>query len=98
MRISVMTYSLAQQGGYTAEDYVRHIAASGAEGINWVTTYGRDAKDLRQLSLAAGLEVSCYTFALVALATGDGDWRAEARTQLVSNSTKVKAFIDKLFS
>ena len=82
MRISVMTYSLAQQGGYAVGDYVRHIAASGAEGINWVTTYGRPARELRQMSLDAGLEVSCYTFPLLTIAQTGGDWRAEAKAEL----------------
>ena len=37
MRISVMTYSLAQQGGYAVGDYVRHIAASGAERLTKIS-------------------------------------------------------------
>jgi len=80
MRIAVMTYSLAQQGPrYSVEDYIAAIAASGAQGINWVGCGGHDPKELRQRSLDAGLEPSCFTFALAALSFKPGDWRQEAR-------------------
>lgn len=80
MRIAVMTYSLAQQGRrYSVEDYITAIAASGAQGINWVGCCGRDPRELRQRSLDAGLEPSCFTFVLEKLCIKPGDWRQEAR-------------------
>ena len=78
MRIAVMTYSIGQQGArYTADDYIPLIAASGAQGINWVGCCGRNPKELRRRSLDAGLEPSCYTFAIEKLSFKPGDWHAE---------------------
>ena len=79
MRWSIMTYSLDQQPGrYPVAEYPAIIAAAGAEGINWVSTYGLPPAELRCRSLEVGLEVSCFTFSLVHLTSG-GDWRREAR-------------------
>lgn len=64
MKFSMMTYSLMRQGKFTPEDCVRVAAELKMEGIDWVTTYGRDPRELRQMSVDAGLTVAAHTFFL----------------------------------
>ena len=64
MKFSMMTYTLMRQGCYTPEDCVRVAAELGMEGIDWITTYGRDPKELKKMSLDAGLTVAAHTFFL----------------------------------
>lgn len=58
----MMTYTLMRQGCYTPEDCVRVAAELGMEGIDWITTYGRDPKELKKMSCDAGLTVAAHTF------------------------------------
>ena len=60
----MMTYTLMRQGCYTPEDCVRVASELGMEGIDWITTYGRDPKELKKMSLDAGLTVAAHTFFL----------------------------------
>ena len=48
MKFSMMTYTLMRQGCFTPEDCVRVAAELGMEGIDWITTYGRDPKELKK--------------------------------------------------
>lgn len=62
MKFAMMTYTLMRQGCYTPEDCVRVASELGMEGIDWITTYGRDPKELKKMSLDAGLTVAAHTF------------------------------------
>ena len=64
MKFSMMTYTLMRQGCFTPEDCVRVAAELGMEGIDWITTYGRDPKELKKMSLDAGLTIAAHTFFL----------------------------------
>ena len=64
MKFSMMTYTLMRQGSFTPEDCVRTAAALKMEGIDWITTYGRDPRELRRMSVDAGLTVAAHTFFL----------------------------------
>ena len=59
-----MTYTLMRQGCFTPEDCVRVAAELKMEGIDWVTTYGRDPRELKKMSEDAGLTVAAHTFFL----------------------------------
>lgn len=73
-KISVMTYTLMSAWGlYKVEDLPAISAKAGVHAINWVSTYGYDPKLLRKMTEDAGLEVSCYTFSLVAYARAKGE-------------------------
>ena len=62
MKFCMMTYTLMRQKCFTPEDCVRVAAELKMDGIDWVTTYGRDPKELRKISLDAGLTVAAHTF------------------------------------
>lgn len=62
MNFSMMTYTMMRQKGYTPEDCVRVAEELQMEGIDWVTTYGKDPAYLRKLSADAGLAMAAYTF------------------------------------
>ena len=62
MKYCMMTYTLMRQKCFTPEDCVRVAAELKMDGIDWVTTYGRDPKELRKMSLDAGLTVAAHTF------------------------------------
>ena len=64
MKLSMMTYTLMRQGGFTPVDCVRVAAELKMEGIDWVTTYGEDPALLRKMSEDAGLTVAAHTFFL----------------------------------
>ena len=64
MKFCMMTYTLMRQGCFTPEDCVRVAAELGMEGIDWITTYGRDPKELKKMSLDAGLTIAAHTFFL----------------------------------
>ena len=64
MKFSMMTYTMMRQKCYTPEDCVRVAKELGMDGIDWVTTYDRDARELRKLSDDAGLPVVAHTFFL----------------------------------
>jgi sugar phosphate isomerase/epimerase len=79
MKLCMMTYTMARQG-VGPEDIVRCAADLKLEGIDWVSTYGRDPRDLRALSAAAGLTIACHTFFLSSFPAGD--WLSEAKRGL----------------
>ena len=58
----MMTYTLMRQGCFTPEDCVRVAAELKMDGIDWITTYGRDPGELRKMSVDANLEVAAHTF------------------------------------
>ena len=62
MKYSMMTYTMMRQGCFTPEDCIRVASELKMDGIDWVTTYGRDARELRKLSDDAGLPVVAHTF------------------------------------
>ncbi|MBQ9771822.1 MAG: sugar phosphate isomerase/epimerase [Lentisphaeria bacterium] len=62
MKFSMMTYTLMRQKGFTPEDCVRTAVELKMDGIDWVTTYGRDPKELKKMSDDAGLTVAAHTF------------------------------------
>jgi sugar phosphate isomerase/epimerase len=80
MKLCMMSYTMARQG-VGVEDIVRCAEDLKLEGIDWVSTYGRDPRQLRALSEAAGLAVACHTFFLRGFPDGD-DWRDDAKVGL----------------
>ena len=64
MKFSMMTYTMMRQKCYTPEDCVRVAKELDMDGIDWVTTYDRDARELKKLSDDAGLPVVAHTFFL----------------------------------
>ena len=62
MKFSMMTYTMMRQPGFTPEDCVRVAQELKMEGIDWVTTYGRDPKELKKMSEDAGLTIAAHTF------------------------------------
>ena len=64
MKFSMMTYTMMRQKCYTPEDCVRVAKELNMDGIDWVTTYDRDARELKKLSDDAGLPVVAHTFFL----------------------------------
>lgn len=63
MKYSMMTYTMARQG-YKVEDFIKTAVDLKMDGIDWVSTYGRDPKELKKLSGDAGLAVAAHTFFL----------------------------------
>jgi sugar phosphate isomerase/epimerase len=80
MKLCMMTYTMARRG-VGVEDIVRCAEDLGLEGIDWVSTYGRKARDLKALSAAAGLTVAAHTFFLSNFPEGD-TWRDDAKRGL----------------
>ena len=64
MKFSMMTYTMMRQKCFTPEDCVRVAVELGMDGIDWVTTYDRDPRELKKLSDDAGLPVAAHTFFL----------------------------------
>lgn len=79
MKFSMMTYTMARQGTYGVEDFVRTAAELKMDGIDWVTTYGRDPEELKKLSADAGLPVAAYTFFLSRLTQKLDGWVDEGK-------------------
>ncbi len=79
MKFSMMTYTMARQGTYGVEDFVRTAAELKMDGIDWVTTYGRDPEELKKLSTDAGLPVAAYTFFLSRLTQKLDGWVDEGK-------------------
>ena len=78
MKLSMMTYTMARQK-YSVEDIVKTAAELEMEGIDWVSTYGRDPNELKRMSDDAGLPVVCYTFGLRSFVQGGDAWQDEAK-------------------
>ena len=64
MKFSMMTYSMMRQKTYTPEDCVRVAVELGMDGIDWVSTYDRDPRELKKLCDDANLPVVAHTFFL----------------------------------
>jgi sugar phosphate isomerase/epimerase len=65
MRLSVMTYTLAQRSSGPEFDLVRWCEFTrelGLDGVDIVTTYGRHPREVRRLLDSFGLKTTCYTF------------------------------------
>ena len=60
----MMTYTVMRQKTYTVEECVKIASDLKMDGIDWVTTYNRDPKELKKLSDDAGLPVVAHTFFL----------------------------------
>jgi sugar phosphate isomerase/epimerase len=69
MKLSMMTYTMARQG-FNVEDFIKTAVDCQLDGIDWVTTHGRDAKELKKMSDDAGLPVVCHTFILSKMPQG----------------------------
>ena len=76
-----MTYTMARQN-FSVEDMIKTAVELKMEGIDWVTTHGRDPKELKQMSDDAGLEIVCHTFLAGKLLAGDADWLDEIKQSL----------------
>ena len=64
MKFSMMTYSMMRQKTYSPEDCVRVAVELGMDGIDWVSTYDRDPRDLKRLCEDANLPIVAHTFFL----------------------------------
>ncbi len=77
----MMTYTMARQG-YDVEEFIKTAVECRLDGIDWVTTYGRDPKELRKMSHDAGLPVVCHTFFLHKLIRREQGWLDEVKESL----------------
>lgn len=73
MKLCMMTYTMARQG-YEIDDFIRTAVKNNLTGIDWVTTYGCDPKELKMRSNDAGLTVACHTFMCSKLIAGEERW------------------------
>ena len=64
MKFSMMTYSMMRQKTYTPADCIRVAVELGMDGIDWVTTYGEDPRELKKRCDDVGLPVVEHTFFL----------------------------------
>lgn len=66
MKISMMTYTMARGRRKDEEFDVRGLCEFtrelGLDAIDWVTTYGRDAREIREITDDHGLKNICHTF------------------------------------
>lgn len=81
MKFSMMTYTMARQG-FSVEDILKTAAELKMDGIDWVTTYGRNPKELKKMSTDAGLDVACHTFFATKLMAGKSDWLDEIKQSI----------------
>ena len=68
--------------GFSVEEIIKTAADLKMEGIDWVTTYGRNPKELKKMSVDAGLEVACHTFFAEKLLAGDNKWLDEVKQSI----------------
>jgi sugar phosphate isomerase/epimerase len=64
MKFSMMTYTLMRQKIYTPADCIRIAVELGMDGIDWVTTYGEDPRELKKQCDDANLPIVAHTFFL----------------------------------
>ena len=64
MKFSMMTYTLMRQKIFTPADCIRVAVELGMDGIDWVTTYGEDPRELKKRCDDANLPVVAHTFFL----------------------------------
>lgn len=89
MKLCMMTYTMARQG-YGVEDFIKTAVDCGLKGIDWITTYGRDPRELKKMSDDAGLEVACHTFMLPGIVKNEETWLDEAK-QSVQDAVELGA-------
>ena len=82
----MMTYSMARQG-CSVDEILRAAVDFAFDGIDWVTTYGRPAAELRRRSEDAGLPVVAYTFFFDGFTAGKADWLDGVKRELESAVT-----------
>lgn len=73
MKLCMMTYTMARQG-FGVKDFIKTAVDNQLEGIDWITTYGKNPKDLKKMSHDAGLEIACHTFFAGKFVAGESDW------------------------
>ena len=73
-----MTYTMARQD-FKIKDIIKTAVDLELEGIDWVSTYGYDPKELKKMSNDAGLSVACHTFFCNKLLNGDKNWLDEVK-------------------
>ena len=64
MKFSMMTYTLMRQKIFTPADCIRIAVELGMDGIDWVTTYGEDPRELKKRCDDVGLPIVAHTFFL----------------------------------
>lgn len=64
MKFSMMTYTLMRQKTYTPADCIRVAVELGMDGIDWVSTYGEDPRELKKRCDDVNLPVVAHTFFL----------------------------------
>lgn len=79
MKLCMMTYTMARQGNFGPEDFVKTAVDCKLDGIDWITTYGRDPKDLKKMSNDVGLKIACHTFFLRKFTDGADNWLDDAK-------------------
>ncbi len=68
MKLSIMSYTLARTGWFKENkmEDLKKVCALAREleidGIDWITTYGIEPKELRRVMDDQGLKTVCYTF------------------------------------
>jgi len=72
---------MARQG-YGVEDFIKTAVDCGLDGIDWVTTYGRNPKELKKMSDDAGLQVAAHTFSLQKFVRNENGWIDEAKKSI----------------
>lgn len=82
MKLCMMTYTMARQGCYGVEDFIKTAVDCKLEGIDWITTYGRDPKELKKMSEDAGLEVAAHTFFIQKFVRREDGWLDEAKKSI----------------
>lgn len=81
MKLCMMSYTMSRQG-FSVEEIIKTATNLKLEGIDWVTRYGLDPKELRKMTLDAGLKVACYTFFAEKLLFGDSNWMDEVKQSI----------------
>ncbi len=81
MKLCMMTYTMARQG-FGVKDFIRTAVDCKMEGIDWITTYGENSEDLRNMSHDAGLEIACHTFRALKFLAGENNWLDEIKQSI----------------
>lgn len=76
--------------GFGVKDFIKTAVDCKIPGIDWVTTYGYDPEDLKNMSHDAGLEIACHTFFLHRFLAGEKNWLDEAK-QSIENAVTLSA-------
>lgn len=77
----MMSYTMSRQG-VSPEDIVKCAVSLDLPAIDWVTTCGRSASELRKLSADHGLKICCYTFFLPGMIEGRPDGMDELKKEI----------------